>query len=205
MDNLLEHYRDVQAGLIPTQIRGEPVWNTPERPLFKGWAFKNYLYKPFMKLTREWESVRVLDHGCGKAFYLHEDAFIGATMHRRMNGRLQSWYCYDPGHRPYMNPPEKGAKFNALISAGVMSVVPEKDIDRTFAEMRDWMEPDGIAFFKIPLTAKQERCFIGTNQSVYITVRPPEYWLEKLNTILCRRYYVTFADSPSKQIKYKRL
>lgn len=205
MEDILEHYRDVQDGLKPTQIRGEPVWHTEKTPLFKGWAFKNYLLEPFLQLTANRESLRVLDHGCGKAAYLHDDNFVKENLYKRMRGRLQQFYCYDPGYRRYMEPPASDSRFNVLISAGVMSVIPEQDIDRTFVEMREWLEPDGIAFFKIPLTVKQERCFIGTQQSVYITVRPPEFWLERLDKILQRPYYATFADSPNKQRIYKRL
>jgi hypothetical protein len=36
-------------------------------------------------------------------------------------------------------------------------------------------------------------------------VKPPEYWLDKLNNVFRRRYYVTFADNIQEQIKYKRL
>lgn len=202
-EQILEHYRDVQAGLKPTYVRGEPVFNTPENPLYRGWAFKHYLRKPFLHLTKDMPAVRVLDHGCGKASYLYDERLTGHLLHRELQGRLQSYYCYDPGYRPYMKPPS--CQFNVLVSAGVMSVIPEEHIDTTFVEMRQWLEPDGIALFKIPLTAKAERTFEPSGESVYITVKPPEYWLDKLNNVLQRRYYVTFADNIQEQIKYKRL
>lgn len=157
-----------------------------DRPLFKGWAFKNYLYKPFMKLTREWESVRVLDHGCGKAVYLHDEGIIGPTLYRQMNGRLQTWYCYDPGYDRFDKYPID-RKFDAVICCDVLEHVPINQLDRVILNIRESLEEDGVAFFNIG--GNRSHISFADGENTHITIQPAEFWCKKMK-LLRRQFYL---------------
>lgn len=205
-DEILEHYRDVQDGILPAIVRGESVHDVDGSRLFQGWAFRNYLQEAFAVSVQERDSVRVLDYGCGKASYLYKNGFLGTkeTLYELHPGKIQQFYCYDPGFRKYMEPPPSDAKFDVIICAGVLGVIPEQELDAALLSMKNWCTEDGIVLFKVPRTEKKDRKFYGSDQSVYINVKPDEYWIDKLDNVLQRSYYLTIADSPQQQSVYER-
>jgi SAM-dependent methyltransferase len=161
--------------------------------LFDGSNFYEKLYKPFVEWVEKKDSIRVLDFGCGKAMHLYRPYLNGKTIHQAMAGKIQSYYCYDPGYAKYAKPPHKDEKFDVVICADVMEHIPEEFVDDALKQMRRWCEPDGIGLFSI--SGRPAFKSFGDGENLHITMKPLDWWTDKLDNVFARRYHHEYTPN----------
>lgn len=184
-DDYLKQYQqlhDKKADFIYMDDRVEA--DTGNR-LFNGRDFERNLWKVFKEWADGRESFRVCDYGSGKARFLHTKNLDGATFHESFPGKVQSYYCYDPGYKRFSKLPNQ--KFDAVICCDVMEHIRDQDVDKAILDMRFMLDADGVAFFNIG--GNLSRIKFADGENTHINIQPAEYWREKLK-LLNRRFYM---------------
>lgn len=185
-EDYLNEYKALHAKSTGFRYMGERMPSDTGDRLFNGRDFERNLWNVFREWAEKRESFRVLDYGCGKARFLNTRNLDGKTFHEFFAGKVQSYYCYDPGYTTFEKYPFN-RKFDAVICCDVLEHVPEADIDRVILNIRGSLEVDGVAFFNIG--GNLSRVAFADGENTHITIKPAEFWAEKMK-LLNRRFYL---------------
>lgn len=177
--NYLEQYKKLHSGEEGYIDNG--VVKTPNNNLFTGANFVTKLLPYFDNwLEHTSSSVRILDYGCGKANHLHEPKINGKTFYQAYEGRIQTYYCYDPGFKKYSRAPSDSQKFDVIICADVMEHLPtEISIKQSLRTMSYMLEDDGVALFTISGNKAKKSFLDGTN--LHTSLYSFDQWVEWLS------------------------
>lgn len=198
LDHYLEKYKKLHDGTGTFLVGGKAYTDVPGR-LFDGSNFYEKLWDDFKIWARDKDSFRVLDYGCGKAKHLFQPHLEGKTFHTFFAGKVQEYYCYDPGNARYATRPADDAGFDAVICADVMEHVPDEHVDAVMKEIGKWLHPKGVGFYSIS-GQPAKKCF-DDGENLHVNVQPIEYWQEKLK-LTNRRYVMVYtADDITTTIK----
>jgi SAM-dependent methyltransferase len=198
VEHYLEKYKQLHAGVGTFLVGGKAFTDVPGR-LFDGSNFYEKLWEDFKLWAKDKDSFRVLDYGCGKAKHLFQPHLEGKTFHEFFAGKVQEYYCYDPGYERYKRSPPSWSTFDAVICADVMEHVPHENVDGVMKEIGNWLHPKGVAFFSIS-GQLAKKCF-DDGENLHVNVQPLEYWQEKLK-LMERRYVMVYtADDLTTTIK----
>ena len=128
-------------------------------------------------LVKKCRPRNLLDYGCGKGYQ-----YLAARSHEVWGGLLP--HCYDIGVRHLAKRPE-GA-FDGVICCDVMEHIEECDIGAVLDDIfglvstRVGRSPPSFAYFHIACIPANARA-LPDGRNVHLTVRPPEWWNERLN------------------------
>lgn len=180
----------------------------PQSNLFDGSNFVTKLYTQFCDVIKNFDSARVLDYGCGKAMHLYKPVFPNGTLYQQFPGKIQTYYCYDPGNKQYQLPPSRNAMFDIVICADVMEHIPESMIERTLYDMRLALAPGGAILFTIG-GSKAKKSFLD-GENLHCSVLPMDYWMKTINRVFKgEAVYVRYEPGECNQIwttpQYERL
>ncbi len=172
-------YRRLHEGHDGFLVDGERSKPLPN--LFDGSNFVTKLYRPFCAILENVPVARILDYGSGKADHLHKTTLKGKTLYQAHPGKIQTYYCFDPGYTRFSKPPAEGQTFNIVICADVMEHVPEEDVRETLVQIRSKLEDGGVALFTISGKLAKKSFLDGEN--LHVTVKPYTYWRDLINEI----------------------
>ncbi len=164
---LLERYKNLHEGRGSFIYRGEVTQQFEE--LWDGRCFEQKLLPVLTSAAKKRDSFSVLDYGCGKARYLPD-------VHARFGGRLQQWFCYDPGFNRYAVPPHPSQQFDFVVCADVMEHVLEPEY--TIVDIANRLADDGIAMFSISGRPDSRQFDDGLN--MHVSLRTFREWRQVL-------------------------
>ncbi|AMQ65970.1 methyltransferase [Stenotrophomonas phage vB_SmaS-DLP_6] len=188
-EQLLKAYQGLHDGSASYRV-GDKLARDESGYLFDGSNFYEKLWTHFKEWASTRDSFRLLDYGCGKAKHLYQPHLEKKTFHQYFGGKVQEYYCYDPGNKKFEKPPVQTAKFDVVICADVMEHVLESDVDQTLLEISNWLAPDGIAMFSISGDVAKKKFADGTN--LHVCVKDFQWWRAKLNA-MGRRYVCVYT------------
>lgn len=198
-EDYLNEYKALHSKSTGFRYMGELMPSDSGDRLFNGRDFERNLWNVFREWAEKRESFRVLDYGCGKAKHLFQPHLEGKTFHTFFAGKVQEYYCYDPGNARYATRPADDAGFDAVICADVMEHVPDEHVDAVMKEIGKWLHPKGVGFYSIS-GQPAKKCF-DDGENLHVNVQPIEYWQEKLK-LTNRRYVMVYtADDITTTIK----
>lgn len=138
--------------------------------VFPGYSIKDHV-TAIAALVEEIQPERMLDYGCGKGYQ-----YLELRVHERWGGLLP--HCYDPGVKQLRKKPE--GRFQGVICTDVLEHIEESDIASVLSDIFERVD-DGPAFVYFCIAcrpAKRKR--LPDGRDVHVTVRPPEWWAERL-------------------------
>lgn len=165
MNDLLNRYRSLHDGDGFYLYKGER--QPADDQLWNGSCFARKLFPLFNKVVAKRESFRVLDYGCGKAMYMR-------YIHSAYRGRIQEWYCYDPGYNRYSVPPS--GTFDYIICADVMEHVI--DYEATLSNIASYLDRNGVAVFGI--SGKPDARQFDDGLNMHVTLKSASEWQQLL-------------------------
>lgn len=198
-EQLLKAYQGLHDGTASYRV-GDKIARDESGYLFDGSNFYEKLWHDFKSWAAKRESFRLLDYGCGKAKHLYQPHLEKKTFHQYFGGKVQEYYCYDPGYLKFSKPPVATAKFDVVICADVMEHVLEEDVDNVFVEIANWLTEDGVVMLSISGDVAKKKFADGTN--LHVTVKPFDWWVQKLNA-MGRRYVCVYTAGNSVSVAKK--
>lgn len=196
-DEYLLKYQGLHDGSEPFMVGDK---TKKSKMLFDGSNFFEKLIKPFDEISREDPSFTVLDYGCGKALHLQKPVLDGKTFHERYAGRVQNYYCYDPGYKIFEKKPSPGSQFDYVICADVMEHIPEEYVDDVLREIGRYTTK--MVFFSISGDPAYKS--FGDGENLHCTMRDVAWWKEKiLNNVRRSFYLVHTQNSVERTVKMK--
>lgn len=181
-------YQGLHDGTAGFRVVGaNSVFVDKKQRLFDGSNFFEKLYEPFTQFVdKKGGSVRVLDFGCGKAIHLFKRVLDGKTLHEAFPGKIQSYYCYDPGYAVYSTPPAKKEKFDVIICADVMEHIPEESVHNVLKQLDEWAEDDG--FILLSISGKPAMKMFADGENLHCNIKDAAWWKEILDASLTVPY-----------------
>lgn len=134
--------------------------------MFRGNSLKAHT-EAIAQLVEKHQAQSLLDFGSGKALQYDE-----LHLHDRWGGLKPT--CYDPGVEALSKKPE--GQFDGVINTDVAEHIPESAVDSFLAEVIGHARK--FAFFCI--FTGRSRKFLPDGRNCHVTVRPPEWWLERI-------------------------
>lgn len=189
MDRLNEYilrYRGIHHG------RDEFLFNGRAKKsdkLFDGSNFLEKLMPAFDVRVKNDASFTVLDYGCGKALHLHKRVLEKQTFHERYAGKVQGYYCYDPGYEPYARKPVQS--FDYTICADVMEHIPEEHVDEVLAEIGRHTRKS--VFFSISGDPAYKS--FGDGENLHCTMHDHEWWAKKIIQFTRKSFYLVHTQN----------
>ena len=165
MSSLLDRYKALHDGEGFYYFKG--VLEPASPRLWDGSCFARKLFRLFNKVVSKRDNFRVLDYGCGKAEYM-------SYIHKAYAGRIQEWYCYDPGYNRYSTPPS--GEFDYIICADLMEHV--EDYEETLAKMETHLSKKGIAIFGI--AGHPDSIEFDDGLNMHVTLKSAVEWQQLL-------------------------
>lgn len=120
-------------------------------------------------LVKKHAARTMLDYGCGKGYQ-----YLGRRIHEQWGGILPT--CYDPGVRQLNAKPE--GTFDGVMCCDVLEHIEERDVDGILADIFGYA--DKFVFLSIACVPAKVRALLPDGRNVHVTVKPPEWWLEKI-------------------------
>lgn len=193
LDQYQKLHDGVEGYIDCGQVKG------PSGGLFTGANFASKLIKHFDVLMEyRVGSVRILDYGCGKAKHLYEPRFNGQTFYQAYEGKVQTYYCYDPGYKKYMQPPHPAQKFDIVICADVMEHIPGLSfINHALMMMAGHLESDGVALFTISGKKAKKQFLDGEN--LHVSLYPVETWVAWLEDAFCDKAVMMIYEGEDRE------
>lgn len=151
--DLIEQYREIHNNV--KRFRGKLTFED---------------YSKIAELITSTGSESLLDYGCGKGFQYIED-----RVHVNWGGITP--YLYDPGYLPYSVKPT--IKFDGVICTDVAEHIPEEDVTSFLEDVISYANK--FVFFSIGTNTSRKKLLDG--RSVHLTVKPREWWLDKIGSI----------------------
>lgn len=120
----------------------------------------------------------VLDYGCGQSDLIN-----------RLNlGYTPEIHRYDPAIPAYSKKP--ASKVDLLLNVDVLEHIEEKDLDAVLADMRALCR-DAL----IIVDLKEAALLLDDGRNAHVTIKPREWWEEKISRHFGKVYPVTVARS----------
>lgn len=137
--------------------------------MFRGGSMKGHT-EAVADLVSKYQPASLLDYGSGKGVQYDE-----LNLHERWGGLKP--HCYDPGYPPIAEKPK--GKFDGVLCTDVAEHVPEDAVDAFLADVIGYA--NRFAFFCI--FTNPSRKFLPDGRNVHLTVRPPEWWVERIAAV----------------------
>ena len=121
----------------------------------------------------------LLDYGVGKALHFTKaklDEYWGVT----------SWTGYDPAVEEFSVKPE--GEFDAVICYDVLEHIPEGSIDYALQEIFRYSKE--VVFLHVGMSPA--KALLPNGENAHTTIRPREWWIEKINTLKSPHHTVYF-------------
>jgi hypothetical protein len=199
IQDYLAAYKRLHDGTEGFLVEGKEV--PANNRLFDGSNFVTKLLKDFDDVLRKYQSVRVLDWGSGKAEHLYKPVINSKTLYQLYSGKIQSYYCYDPGFEKYSRAPHNvPGEFDVVICADVMEHVPHDYVYSTLANIAYRMDERGVALFTISGKKAKKQFIDGEN--LHICVMPLESWKKELDVAFKGKSYLVVYDDEQGVTRY---
>lgn len=165
MNSLIEQYREMHRG-------GKH---------FPGFSIQAHL-PAIIELVEAFRTThgrdpRMLDFGCGKGMQY---------LKRRIH---EAWavlpHCYDPAVQHLDEMP--AGEFDIVLCVDVMEHVPEEEVDGVLEAIFGKLAPNGLAFLAISTATSRKK--LDDGRSVHVTVKPGEWWEERIRAVAGRRLF----------------
>ena len=123
------------------------------------------------KLMKRHDAHSVLDYGLGLG-----DAYASPHyLHRDWGMKRKQVTLYDPAFLRFANKPE--SLFDAVLCSDVLEHVPEERVEDTLRELVAY----STKFVWASVCCRPARkTFPGTNINLHVTVKPLEWWMERV-------------------------
>jgi len=132
------------------------------------------------ELSKRFGAKSLLDYGCGKG-----SAYSGSFTlpdGRTVSSMESLWgvdeiRLYDPGFEPFSEVPSE--TFDGVISTDVLEHCPEEDLDWIVDEMFSFAK----SFLFCTISCRPAVKQLPTGENAHITIKPPEWWKKKFESI----------------------
>jgi SAM-dependent methyltransferase len=139
------------------------------RRKFRGNSTRKHI-KTIARMVEECGAKTLLDYGCGKArHYRH------LRLHEQWGGIMPT--LYDPGVMEFQKKPEDA--FDGVICVDVMEHIPEAFVEEILQEVIGYATK--FVFFNISTELAHK--YLPDGRNVHLTVRPPEWWMDRISKI----------------------
>lgn len=132
----------------------------------------------------------VLDYGSGKGYQ-----YLAKRAHDAWGGILP--HCYDPGVRQLAELPT--GTFDGLICVDMLEHLEEQDVEPTLDAMFALLQPSGRRAYKgfayISVGTKPARKTLPDGRNAHLTVRPLEWWSDKIKPRAKPRVLVQIVEA----------
>lgn len=195
LEEYIDKYTKIHDGIDPMMVGETKTYSAGGKPIpnrktyFDGSQFMRKFPPQIQKaIDLKQRAVSLLDYGCGQAIHTYRPVPEAhrLTFHAYFEGMIQSYYCYDPAVRKYSVKPSPGSEFDIVCCADVMEHVPEEFVDHVLTELNQYTKQDGMLLFAISGCPAKKAFSNGEN--LHITVKPFEWWVQKLDQNLNRSY-----------------
>jgi hypothetical protein len=138
------------------------------RRKFLGWATPLYTAQ-INELVQSTGTKTILDYGCGAG-----EQYTVRNCHHAWGG-IMPW-LYDPFVASFNKPPS--GKFDGVLCNDVLEHIPEDELDEVYEELigytRLW------CFISVCCRPANTKKLLPGGKNVHVTLRPPEWWREKI-------------------------
>lgn len=187
LQDYIDRYRGIHHGRDEFLFDGRAK---KSQKLFDGSNFLEKLMPAFDKRVEQNDSFTVLDYGSGKALHLHKRVLDKQTFHERYAGKVQGYYCYDPGYEPYARKPHPEMKFDYVICADVMEHIPEEHVDEVLQEIGRHV--NRCAFFSISGDPAYKS--FGDGENLHCTMHDHQWWTKKIIRNVRKPFYIVHTQ-----------
>lgn len=203
LEEYIVRYQGIHDGtdpfLVGTRLEKNNTIVGKGKILFDGSQLGRKL-TPFIEqlIVKKQRAITLLDYGCGKAVHVFQplSEHNNKTLLGRLNGMIQSYYCYDPAVKNYSTKPTPGTLFDLICCADVMEHIPEEFVESVLLEIKSFSKDDSTVMFTISGNLAKKSFSDGEN--LHATVRPVEWWLNYLITIFNDRAFLLFYNDETK-------
>jgi len=174
------NYQELVALNRTLHTAGEATMGLSAEETFAGFSLLPYVHQ--IKLLIGYTGAEtVLDYGSGKGRqYEHPLGDVGGGQVAGVvpdYWEVDELYCYDPGYPPYAELPAE--RFDGVVVTNVLEYCSEDDIPWILDEIFSYAE--GFVFFAIACDPAKKTLPDGRN--AHATVRPVEWWRERLEAV----------------------
>lgn len=209
LEEYIGKYTRIHDGVDPVTVGKEKAYSAGGKQIanrktyFDGAQFMRK-FPPYIQRTIDLKrrAVSILDYGCGQAIHMHRGVpeTNRLTFHAYFEGMVQCYYCYDPAVQKFSAKPSVGSQFDIVGCADVMEHIPEEFVDDVLVELNQYTKLDGVVLFAI--SGCPGRVLFDSGDDLHITLKPFEWWLEKINKNIDRSYALQYkamsvGDRPS--------
>jgi len=158
---------------VKTQFPYVDVYSREHKSVgrYKGYSICPYVTE-ITRLVHLTNAQSLLDYGCGKGYQ-----YLARRVHDNWGGLLP--WCYDIGVSELKALPENPV--DGIICTDVMEHIDGRDIDTVLNHIFSLVADTGFVFFAVACRpANKKFKHYGRRVNVHLTVKPPEWWDEKI-------------------------
>lgn len=201
----IKRYEEVHTGQRPLLVAKQPDGQSPGHPFtsnnfFAGEQSVKFFADTLPKIYKlKNRAISVLDYGCGKGTHVFEKIakYGHKTTLEYHQGNIQCYYLFDPCVPKYNIKPSPGSLFDVTICADVMEHIPEEDVDTVLHDIKTFTKEDGVVLLSISGNPAIKSFDNGEN--VHITIKPYEWWLQKIKQHVNQTFFLIYKGSPGKK------
>jgi hypothetical protein len=170
-------YQQLLAMYQQLHVHGDAAYQRRAAETFDGRSLAPQARRIKRLIDRSGAS-RLLDYGSGKGTQYDPTPFA-IEGEGQWDGVLDYWgidevVCFDPGWPPYSRLPE--GRFDGVIATDVLEHCPEEDVEWIVDEMFSF----ATRFVFATIACYPARKRLPNGENAHCTIRPPEWWEERL-------------------------